>query len=208
MPKTRRSGRKNQLRRIFARLYQSASGSLLTNISVEERYDPEYEALFKPGLLTPSFDKNNNFKLAKWPSKLTLITIDHPGIPPLDIDEKDPRRTRYLQIRAEILHQWYDAPTPEHWGTEDHPVLLDWRFLSKGRKLYIYLSKGEIVSLVQKRNRVLLSKREIWPFCLKEKSVLLSKREIWPFCLKEKSGPLSKREIWPFCLKEKSIPFA
>lgn len=95
-------------------------------IGVESYYDSEYEALFESSALNSLADRNNNgSELVKWPTKLTVITIEHPWMPPFDINEKDPRRTRYLQIRAEILHKWYDASTPEHWGTAEHPMLLE-----------------------------------------------------------------------------------
>lgn len=95
-------------------------------IGVESYYDSEYEALFETSALNSLADRNNNeSELVKWPTKLTAITIEHPWMPPCDINEKDPRRTRYLQIRAEILHKWYDASTPEHWGTAEHPMLLE-----------------------------------------------------------------------------------
>lgn len=61
-----------------------------------------------------------------------LVSITQPIFPDFpswewihSIRKDDPRRARYAQRRAEILHLHYGAATPEHWGTASHPLEID-----------------------------------------------------------------------------------
>ena len=118
MPKTRRAGRKNQLRRLLARYHQPNLNDFTNSIGVDYRSDPEYDRLFERR-------DNNNLVLAEWPAKLALIQLEAPSLPPFDIPESDPRRAKYLEIRAEILYEHYGGATPPHWGTASHPLTLE-----------------------------------------------------------------------------------
>ncbi|CAL1671573.1 unnamed protein product [Lasius platythorax] len=122
MPKTRRAGRKNQLRRLVARYYISAPNEFSPLIGATYYNDNEYEELFNP---SANRDHNKPITLIEWPSKLIPLTIEYPSLPSLKIPEDDPRRTRYLERRAEILYEHYGGATPEHQKTDENITHLD-----------------------------------------------------------------------------------
>lgn len=62
--------------------------------------------------------------------KLIPITeSEPPHLPSLHLiaglRKGDPRRAKLQERRAEVLHQYYDAATPAHWGTAEHPLELE-----------------------------------------------------------------------------------
>lgn len=122
MPKTRRAGRKNQLRRLVARYYNSASNEFSPLIGAEYYNDNEYEQLFKQ---SANRDHSKSTTLIEWPSKLTPLTIEGPSLPSLKIPEDDPRRIRYMERRAEILYEYYGGATPDHQKTDENIIYLD-----------------------------------------------------------------------------------
>lgn len=122
MPKTRRARRKNQLRRLIARYYHSASNEFSSLVGAAYYHDNEYEELFSR---SANRDNNNHITLIEWPSKLTPVSIEYPSLPPLTIREDDPRRPRYLERRAELLHEHYGGATPEHWKTGENLTSLE-----------------------------------------------------------------------------------
>lgn len=122
MPKTRRAGRKNQLRRLVARYYNSASNEFSPVIGAEYYNDNEYEELFNQ---SANRDRSKPITLIEWPSKLIPCTIEYPSLPSLKIPEDDPRRPRYLERRAELLHVHYGGATPEHWKADENVILLE-----------------------------------------------------------------------------------
>jgi len=93
-------------------------------------FDTEYEAFFNPRFElkeTKPLRKDIRIKsieYTRWPRNLTNVGIN-PSLPPLNYVSGDPRKERYLEIRAEVLHTEYGASTPEHWGTADQPIVLE-----------------------------------------------------------------------------------
>lgn len=122
MPKTRRAGRKNQLRRLVARYYNSASNEYSQFIGTEYYNDSEYEELFNQ---SANRDSSKPITLIEWPAKLIPFTIEYPSLPSLKIPEDDPRRTRYMERRAELLYEHYGGATPEHQKTGENIIHLD-----------------------------------------------------------------------------------
>lgn len=129
MPKTRRAGRKNQLRRITAQYHKLFSNNDNALLGVDYVKDSEYENIFRqanPSLGSNKdnysqflgteykddpeyekyFDKNSNcidnkpIELLPW--NLEPITFIHRKLPSLTIPEEDPRRIPYLQKRNDI----------------------------------------------------------------------------------------------------------
>lgn len=133
MPKTRRGGRKYRARQQLLKLTTApATARDSQYLGVESNYDKEYEQLFEfqrtIGMSSTRRDNNNNSsdrESIKWPRKLIPITIERTWLPPFDIKKEDPRRARYLEIRAEILHTQYDGATPAHWKAAQNPVRID-----------------------------------------------------------------------------------
>lgn len=132
MPKARRGGHQFYVRSLYYKFkYAPVTETDSEFLGTERNFiDTEYEAFFDP-----LFQSNRAKPLRKdirvksieyirWPRKLVNIR-NNPSLPPLDYVPEDPRRTRYLQIRAEILHAEYGASTPEHWGSADQPIVLD-----------------------------------------------------------------------------------
>jgi hypothetical protein len=103
MPKTRRAGRKNQLRRLTARLYYSTPSNEYSNfVGIDYRDDSEYDNLFNAS--APFSVIHKDVKLREWPAHLDLVEIKNPDIPPHAIPDNDPRRAKYLQVGAGIPH--------------------------------------------------------------------------------------------------------
>lgn len=100
MPKTRRAGRKNQLRKIKKQYYESVTEEYSSFLGVEYIYDPEYEEFFAPK--PAECDKNNN-DIESIPWKLVPIDFENKHLPSLDIPEGDPRRTHYAEKRIEVM---------------------------------------------------------------------------------------------------------
>lgn len=122
MPKTRRAGRKNQLRRLTARLYYSTPSSAYSDfVGIDYRDDSEYDNLFN----APApfkVDNNSDVKLREWPSQLSLIEFKKSNILNYDIPSGDPRRTRYLQDKTDIPHAQVHQGIPEHEPNVVHPL--------------------------------------------------------------------------------------
>jgi len=83
MPKTRRAGRKNQLRRLVAQLYYTASANT-SGFEHSDHFDKEYEELFS-GKVT-----NVECRI-EWPAQLTLVDLENKVYRPDTLHEKDPR---------------------------------------------------------------------------------------------------------------------
>lgn len=132
MPKTRRGGNKYYARSLYYKFkYAPVTETDSESLGTERVYfDLEYEAYFNPHLRTrkrKSIRKDIRIKsieYSPWPRELKIVG-NKPSLPPLSYPPGDPRRTRYLQIRAEILHTEYGASTPEHWGTAEQPIILE-----------------------------------------------------------------------------------
>lgn len=121
MPKARRGGHQFYARSLYYKYkYAPATEADSEFLGTERIYfDIEYDAYFnscfqlkeiKP---TRKDIRIKSIEYSRWPRK--LITVENkPSLPPLDYIPGDPRVTRYLQIRAEVLHTEYGASTPEH----------------------------------------------------------------------------------------------
>jgi len=96
MPKTRRAGRKYQLRRIIAR-YHRASSTDYINIVELNHDDKEYEQLFA-GKVTNSESK------IKWPAQLTPIDVEDKPYRPTTFHEKDPRGVTSSNVPAQLIN--------------------------------------------------------------------------------------------------------
>lgn len=136
MPKTRRAGRKNQLRRLAAKIYNAPIHYANAELLGVEPVRPISDSPTSPG--TPSFWEPTWYKAEEgiaretqiyfheWPARLTEVTgKEFPNLPPLTIPESDPRKARYLQRRAEILHEFYGGATPAHYGSASAPITLE-----------------------------------------------------------------------------------
>lgn len=82
MPKTRRAGRKNQLRRMIARHYYAASANYI-DIVESNHYDEEYEQLFASA--------NKTTCSVKWPEQLIPIDANFQSYRPASTVPGDPR---------------------------------------------------------------------------------------------------------------------
>lgn len=137
MPKTRRAGRKNQIRRLY-REYKFApapkernswntwTGEVGVEYNSSDPPAPTPIPTIEPKIITSDQNLDRESHAVPWRYTLVPATIETPSLPPFDIPENDPRRTRYLQRRAELLHQFYDGPTPQHRGTSESPVIIHW----------------------------------------------------------------------------------
>lgn len=127
MPKTRRAGRKNQLRRLAARHYTSVSSNeYLIALDSDYYNDPLSERLSNTNVqIVKDIDESLFWELVPitfivnqhntqprqiyendprcW--KLTPITFCHRNLPPLEIPEEDPRRKHYLEKRTSIIRE-------------------------------------------------------------------------------------------------------
>ena len=127
MPKTRRAGRKNQLRRLAARHYTSVSSNeYLIALDSDYYNDPLSERLSNTNVqIVKDIDESLFWELVPitfivnqhntqprqiyendprcW--KLTPITFCHRNLPPLEIPEEDPRRKHYLKKRTSIIRE-------------------------------------------------------------------------------------------------------
>lgn len=132
MPKARRGGHKFYARSLYYKFkYAPVTEADSEFLGTERNYiDAEYEALFDSHFQlrkTKPLRKDirvKSIECFRWPHNLPTIE-SNPSLPPLDYAPGDPRKTRYLQIRAEVLHIEYGASTPEHWGSADQPIILD-----------------------------------------------------------------------------------
>jgi len=132
MPKARRGGHQFYARSLYYKFkYAPVTETDSEFLGTERNYiDTEYEAFFDSRLQlkrTKPIRKDIRIKSIeyfRWPRNLANVR-NNPSLPPLDYVPEDPRRTRYLQICAEILHTECGACTPEHWGSADQPIILD-----------------------------------------------------------------------------------
>ncbi|EFN65108.1 hypothetical protein EAG_02066 [Camponotus floridanus] len=132
MPKARRGGHLYHARKLYFNYKYDPVTQKDSDLLGTERinFDPEYEAYFDPRLAVKevkTLRKDIRIKTIEyfpWPRELKVIDT-RPFLPPLEYATGDPRRTRYLQLRAEVLHTAYGASTPEHWGTADQPIILE-----------------------------------------------------------------------------------
>lgn len=108
MSKTCRAGKKNQLRRLAAHYYQTASTEFSAFIGTDYYYDKKYEELYNQSTRR---DNNNSTTIIEWLSTLTPVTIEYPSLPPLTIKENDPNapdtsscaQKSYTSITKELL---------------------------------------------------------------------------------------------------------
>lgn len=121
MPKARRGGHQFYARSLYYKFkYAPVTETDSEFLGTERNYlDTEYEAFFDSRFQlrrTKPIRKDIRIKSIeyfRWPRNLATVR-NNPSLPPLDYVPEDPRRIRYLQIRAEILHTEYGASTPEH----------------------------------------------------------------------------------------------
>lgn len=106
MPHTRkrRGGRKYQLRKL-QKIYSILPASGFGLLGVDPA-DLEHSFPSPPSPPAPRVE---------WRLHPVDLVVDYPWLPPLDILITDPRRERYTQIRAELLHRHYGGATPAHW---------------------------------------------------------------------------------------------
>lgn len=132
MPKARRGGHQFYARSLYYKFkYAPVTETDSEFLGTERIYlDTEYEAFFNPQVQLKGIKpirkdiRIKSIEYSQWPRNLTTLE-SKPSLPPLNYAPGDPRKTRYLQIRAEVLHKEYGASTPEHWGTADQPIILD-----------------------------------------------------------------------------------
>jgi hypothetical protein len=146
MTKTRKGGLKHRTRRLKRLLFELPYSPVL-GTELDYAGDTEYENYFaakpackaesKPRIVniervrvTFTTRESRTFMVRRFCYRLTPIReAESPSIPAWkwikSIRKDDPRRAAYIRRRAEILHQFFDAPPPAHWGTADHPLELD-----------------------------------------------------------------------------------
>lgn len=132
MPKARRGGHKFCARSLYYKYkYAPVTEADSEFLGTERVYcDIEYDAYFSPNFQLREIKplrkdiRIKSIEYRWWPRK--LITLENKAsLPPSEYTPGDPRATRYLQIRAEVLHTEYGASTPAHWGTANQPIILD-----------------------------------------------------------------------------------
>ncbi|XP_072763726.1 uncharacterized protein [Anoplolepis gracilipes] len=135
MPKIRRGGHKFHARRLYYEYkYAPVSEADSEFLGTDRLYfDLEYEAYFNPTLRTKQVKplrtdiRIKSMGYFPWPRKLIQLDTQllFPPLPPANYVPGDPRKTRYLQIRDEILYLNYGCSTPEHWGSAEQPIVID-----------------------------------------------------------------------------------